>query len=82
MPQLFDSLWRPRLDGMNPPPIKARKQGFELGVGQRHQAILDAGPGERMLFRPFVGHDDPGAIPVDQLQPVRLAGPEHEDGSQ
>ncbi len=46
MPQLFDGLRRSRLDGMNPPPIEARKQGFELGVGQRHQSILDTGPGK------------------------------------
>jgi hypothetical protein len=53
VPQLFDSLWRPRLDGMNPPPIEAREQRFELGVGERHQAILDAGPGEGLLFQPL-----------------------------
>ena len=56
MPQLFDSLRRSRLDGMNPPPIEARKQGFELGVGQRHQSILDAGPGEAVFFQPLVPH--------------------------
>ena len=81
MPQLFDDLRRSRLNGMNPPPIEASKQRFELGVAQRHQAILDAGPGEGVLFQPLVGQHDTGAIPVDQLQPVCLARPEHEDGS-
>ncbi len=81
MSQLFDSDRRSRFDRPNPPPIKARKQGFELGVGQRDQSILDARPGKAVLFKPFVGHDDTGAIPVDQLQPIRLAGPEHEDRS-
>ncbi len=81
MPQLFDGLRRSRLDGMNPPPIKARKQGFELGVGQRNQSIFDTWPSERVLFKPFVGQHDTGAIPVDQLQPIRLAEPEHEDCS-
>ncbi|ESY66371.1 hypothetical protein X743_28525 [Mesorhizobium sp. LNHC252B00] len=32
---------RSRLDGMNPPPIETCKHGFELGVGQYHQSILD-----------------------------------------
>lgn len=29
---------------MNPPPIEACEQRFELGVGKRHQSILDTGP--------------------------------------
>lgn len=81
MPQLFDSLRRPRLDGMNPPPIKAYEQGFEPGMGERHQAILDAWPCEAVLFQPLVGQHDAGAIPVDQLQSVCLARPEHKDCS-
>lgn len=58
---------------MNPPPIQASKQRLELGMGQRHQSILDARPGEGVLFQPLVGQHDAGAVPVDQLQPVRLA---------
>lgn len=58
MPQLFYCLRRPRLDGMNPSPIKACEQGFELGVGERHQAILDARPGEAVLFQPLIGQND------------------------
>lgn len=60
VPQLFDSLWGSRLDGMDTPPIKAREQRLELGVVQRRQAIFDARPSERVLFQPFVGHDNPG----------------------
>ena len=81
MPQLFNGLWRPRLNGINPPPIKSRKQGFELGVGERRQSILDTGPGEAVLFQPLVGQHDAGPMLVDQLQPARLARPEHEDRS-
>jgi hypothetical protein len=66
---------------MNPPPIEARKQRLELSVAQRHQAILDAGPNEALLFQPLVGQDDTRAIPVDQLQSVCLARPEHKDRS-
>lgn len=73
MPQLFNGLRPPRLDGMNPPPIEACEQGFELGMGQCHQPIFDAWPSEGVLLQPFVGHDDPRAIPVDQLQSIRLA---------
>ncbi len=54
MPQLFDGFRRSRLDDMNPPPIEACEQRFELGVGQRHQAILDGRPSECVLFEPFV----------------------------
>lgn len=79
VPQLFDSLRRSRLDGTNPPPIKARKQGLELGMAQRHQAILDPWPGEGVFFQPLVSHHNAAAIPVDQLQPVRFTRPEHED---
>ena len=43
------------------------KQRFELGMAQRHQPVLDAGPGEGVLFQSLVGHHHAAAIPVDQL---------------
>lgn len=50
-------------------------------MAQRHQAILDAGPGKGVFLQPLVGHHHAAAIPVDQLQTGCLARPEDEDRS-
>ncbi len=49
------------------PPIEARKQRFELGMSQGHQAVPDIWPGKRVLLQPLVGHHQTAAISVDQL---------------
>ncbi len=50
----------------NETPIQARKQGF---MAQRYQAVLDAGPGERMLFacRPSQDRRHPGRSALNGL---------------
>ena len=81
MPQLFDGIWRSRLHGPDPTPVKACEQRFELRVAECHQAILDARPGEGVFFQPLVRHHQTAAIPVDQLQSVCFPRPEYKDRS-
>jgi hypothetical protein len=38
-----------------------------------------AGQVKRMLLQPLVGHHQTGAVPIEQFQPIRLPGAEHED---
>src|SRR5690606_37665258 len=72
-------LWCPRFHRPNPSPVEPREQRLELRVAQRHQAVPHCRPGEAVLLQPLVGHNETGAIPVEQLQPIRLLGAEHKD---
>ena len=63
-----------RLDGPNPPPVQPRKQRLELRMVHQHQPVLHSWPGEGMLFQPLVGHHQPGAVQVEQLQAICFPG--------
>jgi hypothetical protein len=47
------------------------------------QHMGDGGPGsdKRMFFQPLLGHHQPGAVPVEQLQPISFLRAEHEDSA-
>ncbi len=64
-----------------PPPVEPGKQRLERRIVHQHQPVLHGGPGERLLFQPLVGHHQPGALPIQQLQPIRLPGAEDKDSA-
>ena len=78
--QVPDSLCRSgrtRGQSLHLAPVETGKQRLELGMIERHQPIPNGGPGKRRFLQPFIRHHQPGAVPVQELQPIRPPGPEH-----
>ncbi|EEE35112.1 hypothetical protein RKLH11_2131 [Rhodobacteraceae bacterium KLH11] len=48
---------------------------------ERHQAISDRRPSECCLFQPLIRHHQPGAVPIEQLQPVGALRAKDKHGS-
>ena len=70
-----------RRNGPNPSPVQTCKQRLELCMVHQHQTVLYGRPGKGMLLQLLLGHHQTGAIPIQQLQTIRLPSPEHEDRS-
>src|SRR5277367_4324297 len=72
--------WRsdpPRL--VDTPPIKSFEQGLKLGCAQPHHAVAHSRPTELAILQPFGDEHHAGAVPEDQLYPVRPLRPKHID---
>jgi len=67
----------PRL--VHPPPVQPLEERLQLGRAEPHHPILHPGPAELAIFEPLGDEHDTGAIPEDQLHPVRPLRPEHLD---
>lgn len=64
---------------MDPPPIQPFKQRRQLSGRQPHHAILHFRPAERAILQPLRIKADAGAVPEDQLDPIRPFCPEDID---
>jgi hypothetical protein len=60
-----------------PPPVQPFQQRRQLRSRQVHHPVFDPGPAEDAVLQPFGEQTKSGAVPEDQLDPVRPLGPEH-----
>lgn len=70
-----------RPDCPNPSPIQPREQRLKLGAAEVHHPILDRWPSKCVFLQPHIGHDQTRAVPLQRLQPIPPAGPEHKYGA-
>src|SRR5271156_3609425 len=66
---------------MPSPPVESFQQRRQLRGGQVHDAVLRVRPAERAILKPLGEQADAGAVPEDQLHPIRALGAEHIDGA-
>jgi hypothetical protein len=54
-----------------PPPVQPFQQRRQLRSRQVHHPVFDPGPAEDAVLQPFGEQTKSGAVPEDQLDPVR-----------
>src|SRR2546428_596560 len=73
--ELVHSTRRGRHDGpprlMDTPPIEPLQQGLQLGRTEPHHPVAYRRPAELAVFQALSDQHDAGAVPEDQLYPVR-----------
>lgn len=65
--------------GLTTVPMQCRQPPQAQARLHKHQPVLHGGPGETVLYQPLAGNHQAGAVPIQQLQPIRLPGPEPDD---
>src|SRR3954470_8391292 len=74
--QLPDRLRRSDNHGTNPRPVHAIDQRQELSMVELNPVRANPRPAELRLLQPFAVEAHAGAIPPDDLHPIRTLGPE------
>src|ERR1700722_8985942 len=64
---------------MDAPPIEAFEQGRELRRAQPHNPVMDLRPAELATLKSLRDQHHAGAVPEDQLDPVRPLRPKNID---
>src|SRR3954464_10751022 len=73
--QLPDRLWGPDGHGANPRPVHAVDQRQELGMVELNPVRADPRPAKLRLLQSFAVEAHTGAVPPDDLHPIRTLGP-------